>query len=134
MAGVSLFRLYLMRALYLLLAVGIGLNFWPHVIWHTREYAEKNGAEICLLAGVGALSILGLRYPLQMLPILLFEFFWKATWVIAVAIPLWAAHQTYPGMADDTFAIGMGVVLCPIAIPWRFVFENYIRKPGDRWR
>jgi hypothetical protein len=134
MTGVSLFRLYLMRALYLLLVVGIGLNFWPHVIWHTRDYAAKNGAEICLLASIGALSLLGLRYPLQMLPILLFEFFWKTLWLVAMALPLWLAHQTYPGMSDDVFAIGLGVVLCPIVIPWHYVFANYILRPGDRWR
>ncbi|MBL6940187.1 MAG: hypothetical protein ISR49_20340 [Alphaproteobacteria bacterium] len=53
------------------------------------------------------MAAVGLRYPLQMLPILLFEFFWKATWVIAIALPLWTAHQTYPGMNDDLFAIGL---------------------------
>jgi hypothetical protein len=134
LAEISLFRLYLLRAMYLLMAVGIGLNFWPHVIHHTNEYAAKNGAEICLLAGIGAMAAVGLRYPLQMLPILFFEFFWKATWMIAMALPLWAAHQTYPGMSEDLFAIGAGVVLCPIVIPWGYVFATYIKRPGDRWR
>jgi hypothetical protein len=120
--------------MYLFMAVGIGLNFWPHVIHHTDEYAVKNGAQICLLAGIGAMAAVGLRYPLQMLPILFFEFFWKATWMIAMALPLWAAHQTYPGMSEDLFAIGLGVVLCPIVIPWGYVFATYIAKPGDRWR
>ena len=134
MAQVSLLRLYLLRAMYLLLAVGIGFAFWPHVIHHTNAYAGRYGAQICLLAAIGAMALIGLRYPLQMLPILLFEFFWKATWMIAMAGPLWAAHQTYPGMREDVFAIAMGVVLCPIVIPWPYVFANYIAKPGDRWR
>jgi hypothetical protein len=93
-----------------------------------------NGAQICLLAGIGAMAALGVRYPLQMLPILLFELFWKLTWLIAMAVPLWATHQTYPHMSDDVFAIGMGVVLCPLVIPWRYVFANYVVKPADRWR
>lgn len=134
MAEVSLFRLYLLRAFYLFMAVGIALSFWPAVIEHTSAYAEKHGVQICLLAAIGAMAALGIRYPLQMLPILFFEFFWKTTWVIAMALPLWLAHQTYAGMSDDVFAIGMGVVLCPIVIPWRYVFANYIAKPGNRWR
>ncbi|MGH6890428.1 MAG: hypothetical protein ACREHF_14755 [Rhizomicrobium sp.] len=134
MAEVSLIRLYVLRAMYLLLAVGIGAMFWPHVVYHTSDYAAKNGAQMCLLAGVGALSVLGLRYPVKMLPVLLYEFFWKATWLIAMALPLWTAHRTYPGMSGDVFAIGAGVVLCAIVIPWPWVFANYVLKPGDRWR
>ena len=134
MGEVSLFRLYLLRAMYLLLVVGIALNFWPHVIYHTDAYAEKYGAQICLLAGIGALAAFGIRYPLQMLPILLFEFFWKATWMVAIALPLWLSHKTYAGMNDDVFAIGLGVVLCPIVIPWRYFYAHYIVKPGNRWR
>ena len=28
----------------------------------------------------------------------------------------------------------LGVVICPIVIPWPYVFEHYVKKPGDRWR
>jgi hypothetical protein len=28
----------------------------------------------------------------------------------------------------------MGVVLCPLVIPWGYVFTNYVRKAGDRWK
>src|SRR5215469_1554669 len=115
---VPLFRLYLLRAMYLLMAVGIALTFWPDVIHHTSAWVPRHGVGYSLLAGIGALSFVGLRYPLQMLPILVFEFFWKTTWMIAMALPLLIAHESYPGMSDDLFAVGLGVVLCPIAIPW----------------
>jgi len=27
----------------------------------------------------------------------------------------------------------MGIVLCPIVIPWPYVLANYVKKPGDKW-
>lgn len=134
MKEVPVFRLYLLRAMYLLMAAGIGTVFWPDVIHHTNEFAVKRGIEFSLLGGLGVVAALGIRYPLQMLPILLFEFFWKALWMVAMAYPLWAAHQIDESTQENLFAVGMGVVLCPIVIPWGYVFANYVLKPGDRWR
>ena len=27
----------------------------------------------------------------------------------------------------------MGIVLVPLAIPWGYVFKQYVKAPGDRW-
>lgn len=40
---VSLFRLYALRAAYLLMAVGLGMYIWPVVIHHTNELAATEG-------------------------------------------------------------------------------------------
>jgi hypothetical protein len=77
---------------------------------------------------------LGIRYPLQMLPMLLFELLWKAIWLLAVALPLWSAHHLDPDTMDTVNACLMGVVLCLIVIPWPYVLANYAKKPGDRWK
>ena len=34
--------------------------------------------------------------------------------------------------AANTFACSL-VILVVIAIPWRFVFDHYVRQQGDRW-
>ena len=49
-----------------------------------------------LAAVFDSLALLGIRYPLQMLPVLLFELAWKLIWVAAVVQPLWTAHQMDP--------------------------------------
>jgi hypothetical protein len=69
-----------------------------------------------------------------MLPLLLFEVVRKSTWLIAIALPLWSAHQIDANTAETVKACVMGIVIFPIAIPWPYVFANYVRKPGDRWR
>jgi hypothetical protein len=133
MTEISLFRLYLLRALYLLIVVGLGLVVWPGVIHHEKPWELMEGVVACMLAAFSALSLLGLRYPLQMLPLLLWELVWKSIWLIVVALPLWSAGQ----MDEATWATASAcllVVIIPFVIPWRYVFAHYAKKRGDRWR
>ena len=130
MTEVSLFRLYVMRAAYLVLVVGLGLMIWPQIIHHPLS---NHGATTSLLAGVQLLAILGLRYPLQMLPLLLFELVWKTIWLTAIALPLWLAHQMDADAWDSVNACLWGIVIIPIAIPWGYLFRHYVTMPGDRW-
>ena len=130
---VSLFRLYALRAAYLLMAVGLGMYIWPVVIHHTNELAATEGVRFGLLAGLGATAVLGLRYPLQMLPLLLFELVWKAIYLIAFAMPLWSADQINAVVSEDIKACLMVVIFIPL-IPWRYVFAHYVLKHGDRWK
>ena len=66
---VSLTRLYILRAMYLLLIVGGGIAFLPQLIVHEPT---ARGVIPSMLGGVWLLACFGLRYPLQMLPVLLF--------------------------------------------------------------
>ncbi len=91
--GLSLFRLYTLRISYLILSLGLGVYIWPTVIHHTSRVAATHGIQLGLLAGIGATAVLGFRYPVQMLPLLLFELIWKAIYLIAFALPLWSAHE-----------------------------------------
>ncbi len=130
---VSLFRLYTLRACYLIMAAGLAVYVWPVVLHHTPEVAIAKGVQVALLAGLGATAALGLRYPVQMLPVLIFELVWKAIYLIAFAFPLWSAHQVTAAAAEDIKAVLMVVIFIPL-IPWRYVFANYVMKPGDRWK
>ena len=131
-SAVPLWRLYLLRATYLLLVVGMGFQVWP-ALFHHHPWTLMQGVANCMLASMSALAALGLRYPLKMLPILFFELVWKATWLIGIAYPAWAAHAVDPDMAGTVFACALGVIF-PVVIPWRYVLETYFKAPGDRWR
>lgn len=133
MNEVPLVRLYALRATYLLIVVGLGIEIWPGIIHHEKPWELTQGVVNCVLAAVSLLALLGLRYPLQMLPLFFFEMVWKSIWLIVVAIPLWSAQQMDANTWETAVACLMGVIF-PIVIPWRYVFANYFRKPGDRWR
>lgn len=129
-AAVSAFRLYALRATYLLIVVGLGFEIWPGIFHHPMT---MHGVASSLLAAVSVLAALGIRYPLQMLPLLFFELVWKSIWLVAIALPLWSAHQIDADTWETVKACLMGIIF-PIVIPWPYVFANYVKKPGDRWR
>lgn len=129
----SLFMLYRLRAAYLIMAGGLGVFVWPSVIHHSTQFAIVHGPQVAMLAGLGAISALGLRYPIQMLPVLLFEVAWKAIYLLAFAYPVWSAQQVTPAMAEDIKAVSMVVILLPL-IPWCYVFTHYLVKRGERWK
>ena len=129
---VPTWRLYLLRAMYLLIVVGLGSMVWPEFFNRTHAWAPADGIVACMLVAFSLLSLLGLRYPLQMLPILLWELVWKAVWLGVIALPLWRSGQVDEATSANTFACSF-VILVVIAIPWRFVFDHYVRKQGDRW-
>jgi hypothetical protein len=131
---VSLLRLYLLRALYLLIALGQGSQVWPAIIHHTRPWDFWHGVGMSFMGALTALSLLGVRYPVRMLPLLLFELAWKLLWVLAIWLPLWIGHRIDADTADNFFAIFLGVVLVPLVLPWGYVWKHYVAAPADRWR
>jgi hypothetical protein len=130
---VALWRLYTLRLCYLILAGGLGTFVWPIVIHHATDFAITEGVRFSLLAGLGLTAALGLRYPVQMIPLLLFELTWKAVYIIFFALPLWSAHQITDAVAEDIKAIAMVVIFLPL-IPWGHVFRHYAMQRGDRWK
>ncbi len=134
MNDVSLFRLYLLRAMYLLMVVGLAATIWPLLLDKPAAVEHFRGVTWCMLGTVALLSLLGLRYPLKMLPLLFFELVWKVTWVVLIGLPLRKAGALTGDFADTWFADMLGVVLLPLVIPWGYVVRHYLRAPGDRWR
>jgi hypothetical protein len=127
---VSTFRLYLLRALYLLNFVGLGLQVWPAIINHQGPWDPFRGVAFSFWAALSLLCGLGIRYPLKMLPLLLIQLVYKSIWLIAVYLPLRSA-----GISTElTKAMVMGLVGDLIVIPWLYVFANFVMKRGDRWR
>lgn len=134
MPDVSTFRLYLLRATYLLIVVGVGLMIWPLLLGAPETVEHFRGVTWCLLGAVALLAVLGIRYPLAMLPLLVFELVWKATWLVAIGLPLRRDGQLVGEFAATWSANVMGVVVVALVIPWRYVVHAYLRAPGDRWR
>ena len=133
MHEVSLFRLYVLRGTYLLIASAMGLQIWPLVFNHRHWDDLMHGVAVSMLAAITALCLLGLRYPLKMLPLLFVELFWKTVWVLAMGLPLWRAGQMDANAWDDMTACLMGAIFLVI-IPWGYVWWHYVKAPGDRWR
>ena len=66
------------------------------------------------------LALLGLRYPVRMLPILLFESMWKLTWFAVVALPQLVGDRM-DAATTELFAKNLWVVIILAVIPWGYV-------------
>ena len=128
-----LWRLYALRAGYLVIVVGLGIEIWPGIILRHGSWGLMQGVVQCMLGALSLLAVLGLRYPLKMLPLLLFEIAWKVIWLAVVAFPLWRAGRMDADTASTAFACAL-VVIFPIIIPWPYVLSAFARAKGDRWR
>lgn len=134
MNGVSPLRLYVLRATYLLIVVGLGVMIWPLLLDPPAEVEHMRGVVWSLLAGVSLLAALGIRYPLQMLPVLFFELVWKSVWLLAIGLPLRSAGAMDAGELQTWRDCLIGVVLVLVVIPWGYVWTYYVRRRADPWR
>jgi hypothetical protein len=92
------------------------MTAWPLLINHPAQWPLMNEVETSMVA-MSLPCALGLRYPLQMLPILLFESLWKLIWLSVFAAPLWAAGR----MDQATWAVvgACALVVIVLAVmPW----------------
>jgi hypothetical protein len=58
------------------------------------------------------------------------KIFYKVLWLILVAYPLWS-KGTLAGSPEDTTSAFLWVILPIVAVPWGYVFVNYIYKPKN---
>jgi hypothetical protein len=132
MSEVSTFRLYLLRAMYAFMAVGLAIFELPRLL-HPATLSRLDSVVLSVLCAFALLAVVGIRYPIKMLPLLLFELLWKSIWVLAFGLPLLLSGGLDPGTTATLFACLMGVVLVPLVMPWGYVLNHYLRAPGDRW-
>ena len=86
-----------------------------------------------MLVALSLLSFLGLRYPIKMLPILLFEIGWKFLWLAVIGVPLLIAGDIDSATLSVLFAC-LWVVIVVAVVPWRVVVRQLVIGHGDPWR
>jgi hypothetical protein len=125
--GVSKFRIYLLRAFYLMIIVLLGIDVWSEIFAHKDLWQPLPGVAYSFWGAFTLLAILGLLHPLKMIPLLLVQFSYKIIWLIIVAYPLWTVNQLKGPTAEEmTTVMLLGFVIDLIVIPWPYVLESYI--------
>ncbi len=131
-AELPIWRLNLMRIGYAFMGVGLALVKWPIVIGYDQSTPLFEGVVAVLLTAMSLLAFLGLRYPVRMLPILLFESLWKVIWLSVVALPAALAGEVDQAMGQVIFNCSFDVIILAV-VPWRYVWQRYVVAKGDRW-
>jgi hypothetical protein len=125
-------RLNALRGGYLFVGVGLALVKWP-LLPDARSLPLYEGVTLCMLTAMSLLALVGVRYPVRMLPILLFESAWKVLWLSMVALPQ-AVQGDLDGATRDVAVTSALVVVVLAVIPWRHVWRTFVEEAGDPWR
>jgi len=124
--GIRRINIYLLRLLYILMFFVLGKDTWTHILTHQGPWDPIDAVAWCVWTGFATLAGLGILRPLKMLPILLLEIFYKVLWLILVAYPLWSRGALQGSPAEGITSAFLWVVLPIVAVPWNYVFLNYI--------
>ena len=130
---VAIWRIHMLRMVYLLMAGVMGFFVWQQVLFETGPWPAPRVIAKSMLASVALLSVLGLRYPLQMLPLMLLETLWKTVAIMLIILPAWLAHRMTPEL-QVLFGECVGIVLVYLIMPWRYVWIRFFLHPGEAWR
>ena len=129
------YRVNIMRIGYLVMGVGLALVKWP-LFFQDGGVASLpvfEGVVAALLTAMSLLAFLALRYPVQLLPLLVFESLWKLIWLAAVGIPHLMAGDMDAQMNSVFFSVSLVVIILAVT-PWDYVWKRYVRAPGAHWR
>jgi hypothetical protein len=124
--GVRPLNIYLLRLLFVLVFVFVGYDSWRSILTHEGPWDHVRAAAFCMWGAYSLLSIIGVLYPLKMLPLVLFEIIYKVVWLIIVAYPLWVAGELAGSPAEEMTAAFLWVVLPIVAMPWTYFVRTYV--------
>ena len=129
---VALWRINLLRLIYLAIAVGLNTFVWQQLLFQSSDWPLMSGVAKSMLAAMAILTLLGIRYPLRMLPLLFFETLWKLIWLVMIAYP--ATVNGRWSVVESTFYECIGVLVIFVVMPWRYVWASFVVQAGDPWR
>ncbi len=131
--SVPLWQVNAIRILFLLMAFVMGSFVWTQVLFESADWPVMRGLAKSMLAALALLSLWGVRYPLRMLPLMIYELAWKTIWIGLIAYPAWASDRWTKDI-EGLFYDCIGIVIAFFIIPWPYVWFHYIKAPMEAWR
>jgi hypothetical protein len=124
--GVRPIQIQLGRIGYALVFFTVGYRSWASLLTFRGDWEPIQAAAVAMWASSSLLSVLGIFYPLKMLPLILFEVGYKLIWLAAVAWPLWQAGRLAGSPAEELTYAFLAVVIPIAVVPWGYVIRVYI--------
>lgn len=119
-------NLFLLRLLFTLMFLFLTYEAWDYIFHHRGPWDITKAAAWCMWGSYSAISFIGIRHPLKMLPIVLFEIVYKTAWLCIVAYPLWRQGELAGTPAEGMARVYIWVVFPVAAMPWRYFIQVYI--------
>lgn len=131
---VATWRINAMRFVFLLMAGFMGAMFvWPQLLLESADWDVMRGLAKSMLAALALMSLLGVRYPLQMLPLMLYEIAWKTIWLILIAGRAWMAGKWTPDI-EALYNDCIGIIIAYFIVPWPYIWARYFKQSMEPLR
>lgn len=130
---VATWRINAMRFIFLLMALVMGSIVWRQVLFESADWEWQRGLAKSMLAALALLSLWGVRYPLQMLPLMLYEMAWKTVWIVLIAGRAWL-NGKWNADIDALFYDCIGIVIAYFVVPWRYIWARYFKQAMEPLR
>lgn len=122
--GVSLVKIYILRLVFLLAFLFVGLDSWKAIFTHEGNWDPMTAMAVSVWAAYTTLLFFGILRPLRFLSLAAFLIFYKVIWLASVALPLWMTNQL-AGSDAEGMAQGFAWVILPIAVmPWKYFVKQ----------
>jgi hypothetical protein len=131
--AVATWRINAMRLVFLLMAVVMGSAVWRQLLFESADWSWERGLAKSMLAALALMSLLGVRYPLQMLPLMLYEMAWKTVWIVFIALRAWL-EGNWNADIEELFFDCVGIVIAYFIVPWRYIWTRYFAQPMEPLR
>ncbi|WP_333820928.1 hypothetical protein [Ohtaekwangia sp.] len=126
--GVRPIQVYLLRLVFILTFLFVGMDSWSEIIRHQGDWNNMNAVAFSVWAAYSSLALLGILKPLKMLPVMAFQILYKVIWLIIVAYPLWANGTLESSPAAGMTKAFLWVILPIVAMPWGYFFRMFFQK------
>ena len=130
---VAQWQINAMRFLFLLMAFVMGGVVWNNLLFHSQGVPVTQGLSRAMLGALALMGLLGVRYPLQMLPLMLYEIAWKTVWLTLIALRAWLAGQ-WTADIGELFRDCIGIVIAYFIVPWPYIRARYFSQPMEPLR
>jgi hypothetical protein len=128
--SVSMWRVNAIRILFLLMALVMGSAVWQQLLFDAADWDLMRGLAKSMLAALALMSLLGVRYPLQMLPLMLYEMAWKTVWIVFVAGRAWMSGK-WTADIEGLFFECIPIAIAFVIVPWRYIWARYAAQPME---
>ena len=117
-----------MRGLFFLNFISLFVDNWSAVLFPTEQMDTLSGVAISFWAGFSLLNLIGVRFPLKMLPILLLQLLYKSAWIVGTYLPAKDSGLLNPALTEFFWICVAGITLNLLIIPWGYAYQTYLKN------
>ncbi len=124
---VPAWRQHVLRIAFFLGFIGLAIDNWSIILFPGEQMDPWTGVAVSFYAAFSLLCLMGVRFPLKFLPLLLIQLIYKTCWMIGTYLPAYQTQSIDEGLGSWFWVMVPGIVIDLLVIPWYYVYREYFK-------